>query len=88
MVLSCGSLERLSSIKTLVLLKELWELYFLKLKCIPYLVQLTKLELLNVDGCITLEELDGVEHCISLVKLNATKFPNLKWGKGVVEKLH
>jgi len=82
-----GSLGRLPSIKTLLSLEELRALHPVKLKSIPDLAQLTKLRLLYVDGCFALEEFQGVEHCKSLVELNAKEFPNLKWGDGAVNQL-
>lgn len=49
--------------------------------------QLTKLRFLDVDHCSELEELPGIEHVRSLVRLYAVECSKLQWGVGVVEQL-
>jgi Leucine-rich repeat (LRR) protein len=85
----CRKLEELPGIETLVSLSLLSISGCVMLKSIRGLGQLTKLQTLTVRGCSELEEVEGIQqHCMSLVSLNATGCPKLRWSAGVVEQLH
>jgi len=53
----CKNLQGLPSMKSLISLEQLNASFFTKLKSIPDVVHLTKLQLLDVYGCNALEDL-------------------------------